>query len=377
VREDPINPDLLYVGSEFGLFVSFDAGRTWIAYRNEFPTVAVRDIQIHPRDHDLLVGTHGRGLWVLDDITALQRLTPEVLASSGTLFDIRPATLYSYKSNSMYSGPYAFTGPNPRPGAQITYYIGDNSGSRGGFSLAVFDASGGRVATLRGPRGRGLHRVTWNLRAQGAAQEAQAPARGRYRRFSGGSYCLPGEYTVVLEIGGTRIEKPLTVKPDPRHTFSLDDRRRNQEFVRELGALNQSGMQLIRGMEALGTQIKDVESRLKAAEISDQALIRKLRDVARKVEKIQTAYSYSVEGRTGYRRPVMVALRGGTLPEQLSRLRGSVSRYQGPPTQTQIEHFNEIKGVVEPLLDLATEIRETDIPELNRMLNALNFPVIK
>jgi photosystem II stability/assembly factor-like uncharacterized protein len=377
VREDPVNPDLLYVGSEFGLFLSFDAGRTWIPYRNEFPTVAVRDIQIHPRDHDLLVGTHGRGLWVLDDITAFQNLTPEVLASSGTLFDIRPATLYSYKSNSMYSGPYAFSGPNPRPGAQITYFIGDESGSGGSFSLAVFNRQGDKVATLRGPRSRGLHRVTWNLRAQGAAQETQAPARSRYRRFSAGSYCFPGEYTVVMELNGARMEKPLTVKPDPHHTFTQEERRRNQELVKEIGALNQSGTQLIRGMEELSVQLADVENRLKAAKIADQGLNRKLRDIKQKVEKIQKAYSYSVEGRTGYRRPVTVALRGGTLPEQLSRLRGSVSRYQGAPTQTQIDHFNEIKRAVEPLLDLASEIREADIPEVNRMLNAVNFPVIK
>ena len=102
-----------------------------------------------------------------------------------------------------------------------------------------------------------------------------------------------------------------------------------------------------------------------------------MKDIRAKVDKIQKTYSRSVEGRTGYRRPVMVALRGGTLPEQLSRLRGSVSRYQGAPAQNQIDHFNAIKNRVEPLLQAAAEIRQQDIPEINRMLNALNFPVIK
>ena len=277
----------------------------------------------------------------------------------------------------MYSGPYAFSGPNPRPGAYITYYIGDESGSGGSFSLGVYDRQGEKVATLRGPRSRGLHRVIWNLRTQGDTQEAEPQARSRYRRSSAGSYCLPGDYTVIMELNGTRMEKPLTVKPDPRHTFTLEERRRNQELVAEIGALNRSGTQLIRDMEDLSAQLTDVESRLRAAGIKDQALSRRLQGIKQKVEKIQTAYSYSVEGRTGYRRPVLVALRGGTLPEQLSRLRGSVSRYQGAPTQTQVDHFREIKRAVEPLLALAAEIRESDVPEVNRMLNALNFPVIK
>jgi hypothetical protein len=182
---------------------------------------------------------------------------------------------------------------------------------------------------------------------------------------------------VVLELGDERYEQALTVKADPRHSFTLADRERNREFAEEIGTLNRLGAGLIRDMEALDTQLKDVEGRLRTSGISDQALAGKLEAVKTKVAHIRETYSYSVAGRTGYRRPVMVALRGGTLPEQLSRLRGSVSRYQGAPTRTQISHFNEIKNRVEPLLQTAAEIREKDIPEINRMLNALDFPVIK
>jgi photosystem II stability/assembly factor-like uncharacterized protein len=377
VREDPVNPDLLYVGSEFGLFLSFDRGNEWIPFRNGFPTVAVRDIQVHPRDHDLLVGTHGRGLWVLDDITPLQGLTPEALSRDCTLFDIRPATLYSYRSQSMYSGPEPYAGPNPRPGIGISYFLKEKPASGTRFSLAIYDRDGNKVTALRGPQNRGLNQVYWNLRVQGEAQEPPAPSGGRFRRSFGGAYCYPGEYMVVLELGEARFEKILSVKADPQHVFTLADRQLNRKFVAEISALNQSGASLIRDMDALDTQLKDVESRLKTAKITDRALSEKLKEMKKKVTDIREAYSYSVEGRTGYRRPVSVALRGGTLPEQLSRLRGSVSRYQGAPTQTQIDHFNNLKGVVEPLLQTAAELRERDIPGINRMLNALDFPVIK
>ncbi|MFA9455090.1 MAG: hypothetical protein ACERK6_14385, partial [Candidatus Aminicenantaceae bacterium] len=211
----------------------------------------------------------------------------------------------------------------------------------------------------------------------GEAQAPPAPSGGRFRRSFGGAYCYPGEYMVVLELGETRFEKALTVKADPQHAFTLADRQLNRKFVAEISALNQRGTSLIRDMDGLDTQLKDVESRLKTAKITDRALSEKLKEMKEKVTDIREAYSYSVEGRTGYRRPVSVALRGGTLPEQLSRLRGSVSRYQGAPTQTQIDHFNNLKGVVEPLLQTAAELRERDIPGINRMLNALDFPVIK
>ncbi len=376
VREDPVNPGLLYAGTEFGLFLSIDGGKEWVPFRNGFPTVAVRDIQVHPRDHDLLVGTHGRGLWVLDDISSLQGLTAETIASDCTLFDIRPVTLHSMKGNSMYSGPHQFTAPNPRPGAKVSYYLKEKPASGTPFSLTVVDSAGNSVQTLRGSRNKGLNTVTWNLRVQGEAPAASVPSQGRRRSF-GGSYCYPGEYTVVLELGEDRFEKAFTVRADPNHTFTLEERRLNREFVREIAALNQKGALLIREMEALDAQLKDVGSRLKSAGITDTALSEKLQAIQKEVKIIRTTYSYSVEGRTGYRRPVMVALRGGTLPEQLSRLRGSVSRYQGAPTQTQIDHFSYIKGVVEPLLQTAAEIRDRDIPELNRMLNAQDFPVIK
>ena len=94
-----------------------------MAYKNDFPTIAVRDIQIHPRENDLLVGTHGRGLWVLDDISSIQGLTPDVLESDFTLFKTRDAVLYTYKGNSMYSGPHSYRAPNPPRGAMITYYL--------------------------------------------------------------------------------------------------------------------------------------------------------------------------------------------------------------------------------------------------------------
>jgi photosystem II stability/assembly factor-like uncharacterized protein len=375
VREDPVNPNLLYVGSEFGLFLSFDGGRDWMVYKNDFPTIAVRDIQIHPREMDLLVGTHGRGLWVLDDITPIQNLTPEVLASDFTLFKTRDAVLNSYKGNSMYSGPHPFQGANPPMGAMITYYLKEKPGAKDKIALIVKDNAGQTITALRATKSKGLNRVVWSL--QIASQTDEDTGRSRFRRSAGGPYVLPGEYRVELDVNGVKQAKTLVVKPFEKHDFTLDDRKLNHRYAHEIGALVQKGTALIQSMSELDEELKSVSDRVRTAGIRDERLGTKMKDIRDKVDKVQKAYSRSVEGRTGYKRPVLVALRGGTLPEQISRLQYSVMGYQGAPTQTQIAQFENIKQVMQPLLDLAEMLKTKDIPELNTLLNELKFPVIK
>jgi len=380
VREDLENRDLLFVGSEFGLFLSFDRGKNWVPYKNDFPTIAVRDIQIHPRERDLLVGTHGRGLWILDDIRPLEKLTPDVLETEAFLFHVQPATLYSLKSSSMYSGPHEFSGPNPPYGACVTYYLKDKPESGNVLEIGIFDAQGRRVNTLPVSREKGLNRVYWNLRVQQEEPSGTGDSRGgggRFGRSSRGPYALPGEYRVVLQFHDQRMERTFVVNADPHHTFTIEERMQNQNLVREVGALTTEGGELISSMQRLMEQLTSVEEKMESENISLKNLNDKLMNVKKAVEEIQEAYSYSVEGATGYKRPVLVALRGGTLPEQISRLRSSISGYQGPPTQTQIDQFNDIKQVVNPLLEKAKAIQGKDIPELNKLLEDAGLPPIK
>ena len=349
-----------------------------MAYKNDFPTVAVRDIQIHPRERDLLVGTHGRGLWILDDIRPVEQMTPEVLDSECVLFDIRPATLYSSKSSSMYSGPHEYSAPNPPFGAGITYYLKEKPKAGDVFRMSVLDSEGQEVSSLRATKNRGINRIYWNLRVQRTTLAEPAVAqRGRGRGFSGGPFVLPGDYTIVLQFKDKKIEKNLFVNAYDKHSFSLEGRRLNQKFVEDIGSLVNQGTALISSMTALNEQLQVLERRIKAEKVSYPGLKEMLKDLKSKVDQIQEAYSYSVEGATGYRRPVIVALRGGTLPEQISRLRGSVSRYQGAPTQTQIDQYNDFKSKVTPLFEMAAEIQKFDIPKLNTLLTEAKFPFIK
>jgi hypothetical protein len=260
-------------------------------------------------------------------------------------------------------------------GTMITYYLKDKPGSKDKIALTIKDNTGQTITALRATKNKGLNRVVWSLRK--ARRTDEESGRSRFRRFSGGPYVLPGEYRVELEINGIKQAKTLMVKPFDKHDFTLEDRKLNHKYAQEIGALVQKGNTLIQSMSALDKELKSVASRARTAGIKDERLSAKMEDIQAKVDKIQKTYSRSVEGRTGYKRPVMVALRGGTLPEQISRLQYSVMGYQGAPTQTQIAQFENIKQVMQPLLDLAEMLKTKDVPELNALLNELKFPVIR
>ena len=174
VREDPKNKDLLYVGTEFGLFVSLDGGKNWEKFMNNYPTVRTDDILVHPRDNDLIVATHGRSVWIADDITPLQQLTPAVRDADAHLFDLRPAINYlSDRQIQQHSGgQQLFIGENAPKGTTVSYWL--KTAATGDVKVSVTDAAGRTLCTSTGPRSAGINRVQWSLVAP-----MLAPAGGR------------------------------------------------------------------------------------------------------------------------------------------------------------------------------------------------------
>lgn len=182
VREDPVNPDVLYVGSSIGVFASIDRGATWTRLSANMPSVPVYDLQIHPRDGELIAATHGRGIWMVD-VTPLQQMTRTVLASSVHLFG--PATAFQWGEEPVRgaagngNAQNFFVTRNPQYGAAITYRI--TLGSTGSARLSIVNATGDTVGTLTGPATPGLHTVTWNfsLAAQRSVPAALSPSEKR------------------------------------------------------------------------------------------------------------------------------------------------------------------------------------------------------
>lgn len=159
IREDYKNPDLLFVGTSYSVFVSLNRGQSWTKFMNDLPTVPVHDLYIHPRDGDLIAGTHGRGAWVLDDITPLQEMTKENMEKSSVVFDIRPETLWNSPSGQYpYQSDKMFKGKNPERGPFVSYYINSGVGSA---KIEITDLEGTNVFTADLKTESGLHKFKW------------------------------------------------------------------------------------------------------------------------------------------------------------------------------------------------------------------------
>lgn len=205
IREDPRNPDLLYVGTEFKLFVSLDRGKHWIEFGG-LPTVAVDDLIIHPRDNDLIIATHGRSLFIVDDLRGLQELTPEVRQRELTLFAPRPAFgRHLLPGFADWNGKAIFRGENPPEGALITFYIGKFTGQN--VEIRITNAQGQPVAKFERPGVPGINRLSWDLRP---TANVLTEYGGEGRKF------VPaGEYTVQVSYGETKVEQKLRVEIAP------------------------------------------------------------------------------------------------------------------------------------------------------------------
>jgi hypothetical protein len=235
VLEHARNARLLFVGHERGLHVSIDGGAAWSSLALNMPGVPVDDLLVHPRDNDLVVGTHGRSIWILDDIAWLEALTPEVVRSDAFLVPPGRARLLSIYSPQAWYGAGQFFAPNPEFGAGIRYYL--REASRDDVEILVSDATGQTVRTLRGSGRAGLNQVSWDLRmeppiADGARDNA-APAAGPGAPPQG-PLVVPGTYTVTVRAGGRALNGVIRVDGDPRVTFPDADRKARQAALLNL-----------------------------------------------------------------------------------------------------------------------------------------------
>ncbi len=196
--EDPVNPDLLFVGAEFGLFVTFDGGERWTQWKTGAPTIPFRDLQIQKRDGDLVCGTFGRGLFILDDIAALRGLTAEAMKDDAALLPVRKTYVYNESPFARPSGTY--TTPNPPAGASITLYQKETAKEQ--WNVTIADGESKVLRTLPVPKEAGLQRIHWDLRTAGGRGQALVK---------------PGKYTATLT--RTVGDKPMPVGES--QTFEL------------------------------------------------------------------------------------------------------------------------------------------------------------
>jgi photosystem II stability/assembly factor-like uncharacterized protein len=220
IREDPKNRNLLYVGNEYGLYVSWTAGKEWKRFMTGLPVVPVNDILVHPRDNDLIIGTHGRSIWILDDITPLQQLTEAVVNADVTLFPPRAGVQWRNDITAAITvgGSKHFRGENPAPGTVISYYL--KTAPAGDVKITITDVTGKAVREMTGTKEAGLNRVAWNLRGNPPVRPANAPQApgfggGGFRGMQAmGPAIDPGTYLVKLTVNGKDYTQKAVVEAD-------------------------------------------------------------------------------------------------------------------------------------------------------------------
>jgi len=270
VREDPKNRNLLYLGTELDIFASWDGGKHWTSIRNNMPPAPVRAIFVHPRENDLVVGTHGRGAFIIDDATPLQQLS-EVMASDATLFDVPRATRWVMWNRDANTADRFYSADNPPAGAMISYYL--KAEPQESVSIVIKDKAGKVVRTLRNQdKHAGINRVTWDLRFDSPTPVDDAGA-GRGGRgggggfgFGGGSpYVLPGEYTVTLRAAGRELTKPLQVRMDPRVDIPMSTLEEQLDMAVSLQDLSTKVAAIVNQVDDITRQLTALQQRLRPA----------------------------------------------------------------------------------------------------------------
>jgi hypothetical protein len=210
VAEDPANPQVLYCGTEFALYVTLDRGRHWVKMNGKsLPPVPVDDIVIHPREKDLVVGTHGRSIWILDDASMFAQLTQDVRNQRLALLDIPPATPRIYAQRAYGSGNALFRAKNPPMGAIFNYWVREDTGDP--VSISITDPAGTEIRSLEAAGRSGLNRVVWDLQAD-KKHKFPSPEEDQLGQTQ---FVPAGDYTVRVKMGEEKVEKIVKVLPAP------------------------------------------------------------------------------------------------------------------------------------------------------------------
>ena len=327
IKQDRVNPKLLFLGTEFGLWVSTDDGANWSRFKGgDFPSVAVRDLAIHPRDNDLVIATHGRGIWIIDDITPLRALTPQTLANDVVFAKVRPTIAPLSAGGGWANGDAAFVGQNPASDAVITYYLKKRH-IFGDMKLEVLDSTKRVVGTLPTSKRRGLSRITWGMRLPAPTVPAAASVAGA---ATVGPRVLPGTYMVRMTKDDKVYTTPLVVLPDPRATHSIADRKAQYLLSVKLS-------DMLGEMSAAVDRINDVRLALddRSTKLPAQdSLVARLLNAEGVVDSLRKKIVATKEGGmiTGEER----------LRENLADLYGNVTFYDGKPSRTEVARTTAI-----------------------------------
>jgi len=379
ITEDLKNADVLYLGTEAGLWVSVNRGKNWVRVKANLPTVPIYEITLHPRDNDMILATHGRAIWILDDLAPFQQST-QASAADAFLFTAEAGTQWSLAEDRSreFEGDRRFLGQNPEPGIGFTYSLKTKADSA---RIVIKDAKGAMVREIKGDAlkdklGAGLNTVRWNLRVEPLPAPKGQGGGGMMGDFFGpileGPHVLPGAYQATLVVNGKEVgSTAATVLGDPEIQISDADRKVRFDVLQDLQALQGQ----VNAAAEVATQINDEYTKMKAA----------LKDTA----SLPAAIKAQMDSVNKAMEPFQTKLGIGGRPMEFSmeafrkNLRFGVAMQKGSimgatmlPTATQLRQVEELKKTVPTL---KTDVNAV-VPKYAALVKALSdaglYPVV-
>jgi photosystem II stability/assembly factor-like uncharacterized protein len=431
VREHPRSANLLFAGTEFGLWVSWDHGANWTALKNNFPTVPVDDIEIQAQQNDLVLATHGRSIWIFDDMTPIEKFDAGVASSDLTFFAPRTATVWDLRDRRWSAGQKMFTGKNPPYGAILNYYLkealppeppktaNDDKGKdaekqkeadaskqkeqekketatadqkpkaptaadkEGKAKISVYDKDGKLVRELDGPGKAGVNRTNWDLRWNSPAlptpEQLEAAAAG-FDFGPRGPLVEPGKYTIKIKAGSKEGTQEVVVEDDPRMQMSPADRVARSEAIQQLYAMAKTADKDRKTIEGIKEGLKAAREQWKKdADKPDAPKIpaeiqKAAEELQKNVDAVAEKYVREQQGLGNAGPPF--EWKPEPLPQQVQSLLRELDGFWEAPGGQQKEKLAELTPLVNEASAKVKKIAEEDLPALNKKMNDAGIPHI-
>jgi photosystem II stability/assembly factor-like uncharacterized protein len=338
VREDPGNRSLLFAGMERGLHASWDAGTTWVSIRNGLPPVSIHDLQIHKRDGDLIIGTHGRGVYIMDDIGPLRGLA-SAMTKDAHVFDVRPAVLWQIAGRDASLGQRVYRAPNPPFGAYLNYYLKAKPDQP--IKATITDAAGAVVRELTDSASAGVNRLVWDLRHTGP-DRAQPPGGpggggGGFGFGARGPLVVPGEYTATFDVPGQKLQARVRVEPDPRVNIPPEHYVAQRDAAIQVRDLLSRANRLVEALESVERQVRGLMPVASSSAAGNGSELEQACKAAlQEIEELKDKATRPPP-RMGYRQ-------APRLREELQSLFGTITAVASRPTEGEMTRLGELQA---------------------------------
>jgi hypothetical protein len=331
------------------LWISIDGGKQWAQYKGSgFPAVAVRDIVVQPRESDLVLATHGRGIWIIDDISSLRALTPDLMAKDAVLLD-STSIQYLNSNGGWPEGDATFSGPSRTQDAFITYY---QKGRHifGDMKIEIIDPDGKVMDTIAGSKHRGINRATWSMRLK---PPTVPPAASAAFGAATGPRVLPGTYTVKMTKGDKVYTSKLKLVLDPRATYNEQDRREQFDLAMKLYKMMGRMSFVVDSM----VNLRDTANARAAKLPAKDPLRTSVQEFSQQVDALRSKIVATKEGGaiTGEER----------IREYLTGVYGDVNNYDGKPTNSQVERTDALGRELEDVIKELDQLTAKQLAAIN------------